>query len=287
MYNIILGSAYGDALGAPFEIFKKTNERLLSWNGEFADFTDHKFHVNFKKGDTTDDYAMTEVVAKSLIKNKDYNPEDISKDYIDWFFGPNSKGTGKTTQTAITNLKNGISYKESGVLGSWGNGTAMRAAPFGAFFKDKKKIIEVCTIDAKITHNSEEAVAGSIAIALMVYSILNNVEFLISDVPGSFIQNKLDLIPELLKLSMEEGLMHLGTSFDIRHTVPAVIYSFYKDPTINGMINLIKAGGDTDTNASILGCLLGANKLDFPENQKEITNYSSVISLNEEFNKYI
>lgn len=112
MIKICLGSAFGDALGAPFEVCKKSSKKLIDWDGKsFHSFEGHKFLSNLKPGDTTDDFDMTRLVVKSLIKNKSFNPESLAQDYVDWLFGPNSKGYGKTTEQALNNLKSGIYLK--------------------------------------------------------------------------------------------------------------------------------------------------------------------------------
>lgn len=287
MYNLCLGSAFGDALGAPFEVLSRKSQKLVNWDGmSFADPRGHKFHtINF--AETTDDYAMTKIIVNSLIKNNGFNPEDLARDYVHWLFGPNSKGYGKTTELALKNLQNGISYKDSGIVGSFGNGTAMRAAPFGLFAKSIEELIEISTIDAKITHNSNEAIAGSIAVALMVYCIKNSQEFDSNHLPDSIVKDKINSIDSMLNLTMEEGLRKLGTKFDVKETVPSVIFAFKKSPNFTGMVELIKNGGDTDTNASIFGSMLGAMNYKFPTFVEQLKEYEEVISLDKDFNHFL
>jgi len=51
--------------------------------------------------------------------------------------------------------------------GSFGNGSAMRVAPLGAYYADDvEKIPEQATLSAKTTHCHSEAVAGAIAVSL-------------------------------------------------------------------------------------------------------------------------
>ena len=51
--------------------------------------------------------------------------------------------------------------------GSYGNGSAMRVAPLGAYFADNpQKIIEQARLSSVATHTHFEAVAGAVAVAL-------------------------------------------------------------------------------------------------------------------------
>lgn len=51
--------------------------------------------------------------------------------------------------------------------GSWGNGSAMRVSPVGAYFADDlNKVCEEAERSAVVTHKHEEAIVGAIAIAV-------------------------------------------------------------------------------------------------------------------------
>jgi len=51
----------------------------------------------------------------------------------------------------------------------------------------------------------------------------------------------------------------IGTKADVRQTVPAALYCFLKfDNYHDAVLASIKAGGDTDTTAAIVGALFGA-----------------------------
>lgn len=291
-YSICMGSALGDALGAPFEKQYRFSDKVKSWDGNsFASTKDRSLHTGkVNPGQTTDDYDMTKMLMNSLFKNNGFNPEDLCKDYINWIFNDNAKGYGKTTLNAITNLKNGVSYKESGIPNSWGNGSAMRSAPLGVYYhNDLNKLIEVATIDAKITHNSIEAVAGSVSVALMIYSIINNLDPLatvLSNIQDCVIKDKLSNLP--MSMSLEDGLDKVGVGFDVRDTVPAAVLTYLKEPNMSGMVKLIRKCGDADTNASIFGTFLGASKYEFPENLiLQLDGYNEVIALDDKVNEYL
>lgn len=126
MSNVILGTAVADALGMPFEKKLSNDPLLLAWDGKtFLGSEHHKL----KPGQWTDDSQFSQAVAQSLIQNKGFNPQDLADRYVDLFTSETIRGYGRTTLLAVTNLLEGKHWSESGVAGSYGNGTAMRAAP--------------------------------------------------------------------------------------------------------------------------------------------------------------
>ena len=265
MSNVLLGTAIGDALGVPFETKLVNNPALVKWDGKsFVGSEHHKL----QPGQYSDDTQMSLMVAESLVENKGFNPEDLATRYVDWIVSGRARGYGKTTLLAVHNLLEGKSYSESGVPGSYGNGTAMRAAPIGVFFRnDLEEVINVCKVDSAITHASEEAEAGSIAIAFTAaLAAQNDTEDLLERVhsvlPDSKVKSIIYSLGSLIDarhIPASSALRVLGTKADVRQTVPSALYCFLKFNNYHdAILAAIKAGGDTDTTAAIVGGLFGA-----------------------------
>jgi ADP-ribosylglycohydrolase len=169
---------------------------------------------------------------------------------------------------AIQNLLNGKHWSESGIAGSYGNGTAMRAAPFGVYFRnDLQSLISICKMDSAITHASDEAEAGSIAIGLAAaYAVNREKENLLDELwkilPDSKVKSiiySLDSLIDSPYITPEQALRVIGTKADVRQTVPAALYCFLKFQTYGEAVEAaIRAGGDTDTTAAIVGALFAA-----------------------------
>src|ERR1700722_7870979 len=136
MSNVLLGTAIGDALGMPFEGLKPEHPSLQAWDGKTflpsreRPPTYYGSHLSINAGQYTDDTQMTLMVAQSLLEKKGFDPDDLARCYVDWIASGRARGFGRTTQLAIQALQEGKHWSESGVPGSFGNGTAMRAAPF-------------------------------------------------------------------------------------------------------------------------------------------------------------
>lgn len=265
MSNVLLGTAVGDALGVPFETKLINNSELNAWDGKtFLGSEHHKL----LPGQYSDDTQMSLMVAESLIEHRNFNPDDLAARYVDWMVSGRARGWGKTTLMAVQNMQAGKHWSESGIAGSQGNGTAMRAAPFGVYFRnDLKSLVQICKIDSAITHASEDAEAGSIAIALAAaYAVNDDTEGLLEKIweylPESKVKNTVYSLDALINsdhITPEQALRVLGTKANVRETVPSALYCFLKFNKYHEAVECaIRAGGDTDTTAAIVGALFGA-----------------------------
>jgi len=265
MCNVLLGTAVGDALGVPFEKKLSNYQPLVDWNGKT--YLGSEYH-KLLPGQYSDDTQLSLEVSQSLIKNHGFNPDDLAAGYMDWFFSGRARGFGTTTKLAMQNLQSGKHWSESGIAGSMGNGTAMRSAPFGVYFRnDLYSLVNICKIDSAITHASYDAEAGSIAIALAAaYAVNNDLDNLLAKIwnqlPESKVKSTIFSLDSLINsdtITPAQALRVLGTKADVRETVPAALYCFLKfDNYHDAVIAAIKAGGDTDTTAAIVGALFGA-----------------------------
>lgn len=289
MSNVLLGTAVADALGVPFEKKLCNYEGLVEWDGKTYLGSEHH---KLLPGQYSDDTQMSLMVAESLIDNRGFNPDDLSARYMDWLISGRARGYGKTTLLAVQNLQSGKHWSESGVAGSMGNGTAMRAAPFGVYFRnDLYSLVNICKIDSAITHASEDAEAGSIAIALAAaYAVNDNMDNLLEKIweklPTSKVKSTIYSLGSLIEsdyITPQQALRVLGTKADVRETVPAALYCFMKFSTYHeAVVAAIKAGGDTDTTAAIVGALFGAKSgMKGIDNEivKGVEDYSRLLEL--------
>lgn len=264
MSNVLLGTAIGDALGVPFETKLVNYQPLIDWDGSTYLGSEHH---NLLPGQYSDDTQMSLMVSESLIANSGFNPDDLASKYVDWIVSGRARGFGKTTLQAINNLQSGKHWSVSGVVGSLGNGTAMRAAPFGVFFRnDIYSLINILKIDSAITHASEDAEAGSIAIGYAAALAVNQdtdklLDRIVEVLPDSKVKKSLSSLDSLLtpSITAPQALRVIGTKANVIETVSSALYCFLKFTDYHeAVIAAIKAGGDTDTTAAIVGALFGA-----------------------------
>jgi ADP-ribosyl-[dinitrogen reductase] hydrolase len=265
MTNTLLGGAIGDALGVPFESKPANNPLLLSWDQKSYLGSEHH---KLEPGQFSDDTQFSMAVAESLIKNDGFNPDDLSKRYVELFTSKTIRGYGRTTLAAINNLIAGKHWSKSGIIGSYGNGSAMRAAPFGVWYRhDQTSLIDAVRIDSAITHASEEAEAGAIAIASAAALAANHDTERLNEriwgvLPDSEVKKTIYSLTSLVKAKNIPPLLALGllgTKADVKQTVPSALYLFMKMNNYEeAVVAAIRAGQDTDTQAAITGALFAA-----------------------------
>lgn len=280
MTATILGIGIADSLGMPFEQMSPDNPILVNWNGE--DFLPSSFH-NLKPGQFTDDTQMSVMVAEHLIEHKGFRPSYLADYYRQWLSNslnlPNDlqskacRGIGKNTRKALENLARGYPWTSSG-LDSEGNGTAMRACPFGVFFhEDIHTVAEFARLDARITHTSINAAEGSAAIAMATWLVRHSyydnsqpsdkgafLNTICKGLNNSDIKNRIIELEKCIseKVSLDEILVKFGTKFHVIETVPSALACFMlTDSFESGIVKAIRAGGDTDTTAAIVGGIAG------------------------------
>jgi ADP-ribosyl-[dinitrogen reductase] hydrolase len=244
---------------------------LQNWDGLF------KAGGTFWKGEPgqyTDDTLMSIALSLSLIDKGGFDPDHVAQEYLAWYNSGNTRGIGTTTASAIVRLKLGANWQESGLthsvdgLPAGGNGTAMRAAPLGLFFRnDPEMLLKAAVADASITHNSHEPKMGSVAVALAVsflangthsqYGVLEEVSDILAD---SVVKDKINLALGLLERQADhfEALAAIGTSGYVAETVGAAFYCLgATDNFKNAVVLAVRAGGDTDTTAAVVGAMAG------------------------------
>jgi ADP-ribosyl-[dinitrogen reductase] hydrolase len=270
----LVGCAVGDALGNPFEMWHVDKPGLQEWDGQFK--AGGTFWIG-EAGQYTDDTLMSIALATSLIEKGGFDQEHVGQQYLAWLESGNTRGIGTTTHRALDRLKKGATVFESGVTHNdgkpaSGNGTAMRASPIGLWYrKDPEKLLGVAMADASITHNSFEPKMGSVAVALGTALLASgtstpqSVSYEITDIlSDSEVKAKIQLAQKWLEQGTPldtvhfEALAEIGVSGYVPETVGAAFYclgatSNFKD----AVVLAVKAGGDTDTTAAIVGALAG------------------------------
>lgn len=272
--GMFVGLAVGDALGAPVEFLPSPSDFYIK---EMGDQIEH-FHDNYRapKGTWTDDTEMALCIADSLLENGGYNSYDMMCKYSLWstqgYRTPNGRPAadiGNQTAYAIERFcDNPVISSDEEKTESAGNGAIMRLAPIIiASHSDIHQAIEIARLSCRETHNSIAAEAVTELFAAALYCAMQGEEkedilahcsnFLTNDNYQSFFEeNKYALIS---RAKEEDGdfLRNLGG-----YIVDAFAIAFWGLLNFNsfkdGMIAVIRLGGDTDTNAAIYGQLAGA-----------------------------
>ena len=265
----ILGTAVGDAFGLPWEGLSRQRQGRI--NSRLT-----RYHFFFGKGMVSDDTEHTWMVAQSLVVSGG-DVRRFTKALawrLRWWLVALPAGVGFATLRAIAKLW--LGFSQSGVF-SAGNGPAMRSAIIGVCYgSDLPKLQEFVRASTRLTHTDPKAEYGAMAVAIAAdcasqkrvisgkdyYQILEKslpdeaIEFLhlIQQACDSVTQGQ-DTPTFALQLGLGKGV-----SGYIYHTVPVVIHAWLTHRTDyrQGVIEIVRCGGDTDTTAAILGAIMGA-----------------------------
>ncbi len=302
-----VGVALGDAFGALWEnysleeILNLTSGKGLSEGSFFSGSVIHK---------TTDDWALTSAVAKSLIRRKTFDPVDLALAHCQAYTkikdeillaeikNPNFTARspfGKTTTQAINSWqKYFASFGQKGHCpnepiqnepkGGLGNGVAMKISPFVWFLNvsagsSNQRFNDLLIRFCQMTHNTEEALYFSWLFAdqLTLFShnkvygelIFGGNSCLYSWDDDKLIEAPKDLLgKEFLHSDLSRPLKEINIlaqnskkNFYLAKT--SILLSLLlayrnQDSFKQGILDAINCGGDTDSNASMVGALLGA-----------------------------
>lgn len=283
----LIGCAVGDAVGSPVEAqgaevcqnYIDSNVRPQTLDFVRREQGRHEF------GQYTDDTQLMRELAISLVEKESFDPAHFARRLAHLFRDTIVVGYGRATKQSVDRLLRGTPWTKSGSLPpSAGNGSAMRVAPIGLFYRNDFKALEEASHNQGIiTHADPRCSAGSYAMALAVAFAATSQEpptkwwgdlgILVGAVDQEFGRNIL-LLLRMLKDSDENALkeiQRLSSSTFMEndwkgispYVVPSVLWSLYSFLKTPGdywetICTAIWPGGDVDTTAAMAGAISGA-----------------------------
>jgi len=269
----MLGLAIGDALGYPTEFIRR--QQILARHGP-AGVTGFVPSHSHPAGTYTDDTQMTIAVAEGLLAaaSRELDPQmrAIAERFVAWSHAPeNDRAPGNTCLAGCANLERGVHWREAGVAGSKGCGSAMRVAPVGLLYHaDLDRLVEAARASSQLTHGHPAALEGAAAAALMVALALRGAspEEMFEAIQercfgrASDFDACLQRVPQVLDLPPGEALTAdvLGESWVADEAVASALYCVWRHPDdfSAGVLEAINTDGDSDSIGAITGSVLGA-----------------------------
>lgn len=225
----MLGAIIGDLAGSIYEYDQIKNHKEINVGNIIEE---NAFY--------SDDTILTIAIADAILSHSNY--EDKLKEYTLKYenYKPSFAPYFKTTFSP-----NFIKWaKDETSDSSSGNGAMMRVSPIGYLFNSEEEVIENAYLATVPSHNSESAIRCATTIALMIFYARNGIS-------KDEIKNRLNLNitkPRISKFNC--------TCDD---TIDLCLYSIFKSNSFEDSIKLaISFGGDTDTNACIVGSVAEA-----------------------------
>lgn len=277
----LVGLAAGDALGMPVEGL--TPEEIRSRFGRVEEFLPSE--DGLQKGEWTDDTEQALILAESIAATLYFSPDDFAERLkrlnLTHRYGP-------TSFRAVTNLKRGYSWRESGITSDT-NGSAMRSPPLGLLYHYNYNLVEdYAVIASSITHKGNGALAASVAVAVGVACIVNEDDRIVEEVVkrsgkyDSLVAEKIEYAYQIRNSGVERAVKELGNSIMAFDSVPLAFYCYFSSKTFKqAVVKAVNSGGDADTIGAIAGALKGTEVgIDgIPEKFRAIKDYEKILSI--------
>lgn len=288
------GQAIGDALGLGTEFMSR--REVMNWYPEGLERYDQiicDWHRSgWEKGEWTDDTEMMLCIARAIIADKDIKPQSVAHNFKGWFNNM-PKGMGNLTYTVL-----GISDYESNpvkvaeiVWDMYGrknaaNGGAMRTSVVGLW---NENVAENAENICRLTHADPRCAGSCVLISELINSLVWKNEELSFDCLVTTGNKYDERIAPYLKTArfgaMEDfSLDDEQTMGYTLKTMGCAIWCLYHVTSFkDGLLKVVNAGGDADTNAAVTCAVLGAKygKKGIPEyyiqNLKRKDEYEEMI----------
>ncbi|RIK77855.1 MAG: crystallin J1 [Planctomycetota bacterium] len=228
----------------------------------------------------TDDSEMAIGIVEILSAHGRIDQDALAIRFGERFAAEPARGYGPAAIRILHAISQGESWRTVGRsafggTGSFGNGSAMRVAPIGAYFcSDLNEVVAQAAASAEITHAHEEGIAGAIAIAVAT-------AWCCRQPCGKELSGKemLDVVRDHtprgpIRLGIEEALgieldaweftaaslLGNGSRITARDTVPFCLWSAaaHLDSFTDAMWATMRVEGDVDTNCAIVGGIVAA-----------------------------
>lgn len=261
----LVGTAVGDALGAPME------GRLRVPSAYLDSLDDGSPYLTY-----TDDTAMTIGVARSLVECGRFDGRHMAATLADIHRREPWRGYGAGPPQVFRRLSEGVPWDEAarhlfGGEGSFGNGGAMRVAPVAlSAYPSLQRAAEMARLTAIITHTHAQGIDGAAVQALAIVTALGATSSLrpqeltstlIEHVETPVFQSKLSFIElNIGARPLDEIANTLGNGIAAHASVPTALacYLTHPDSFASAVKAAIGLGGDTDTIGAMTGAIAGA-----------------------------
>lgn len=269
-HEVLEGLAVGDALGEACSYsYDRVRDKL---SADISGLGSLRY---------TDDTEMASAVLEVLIRLRGVDEDVLAWQFRRRFHRDSERGYGKMTRRWLEQTLAGEDWRAVTARafggGSFGNGSAMRVAPVGAYFFDSTaKTMKMATASAVVTHAHPEGIAGAVAVALATAVAVSKrgqpadeVAPAIFDTVRTFVSEGRTAagIVTAQKLAFDtpvrKAVELLGNGSDITcmDTVPFCLWNACRciNDFREAIVSTIEAGGDCDTNAAIVGAIVAAH----------------------------
>jgi ADP-ribosylglycohydrolase len=223
----------------------------------------------------TDDSLMAFSIYHILRDYGEINQDALAQSFALRYVNSEKRGYGPGMRRLLPVVQTGGDWRKLAHdlfagQGSFGNGSAMRVAPLGAYFADDlTRAVEQSRLSAEVTHAHSEGAAGAIAVAIAAAVACNLsdqelpsraafIEAILPHIPASEVREGIARARGLVNgMTMRDAVAVLGNGSQVtcQDTVPFVLWCAGEalDNYEDALWLTASAGGDRDTTCAMVG----------------------------------
>jgi len=271
----LYGQAIGDALGLGTEFLTKEDVKMYYPNGltTYNQIVRDSHRCRWHEADWTDDTDMMLCIASAITEHKgivdDNTLHDIARNFRNWMLSPDCMGIGRLIYNVLS-LDEYIEKPQQVALLFWKlsnkqnapNGGIMRTSVVGLLNDDvESAAAEIC----KLTHYDPRCVGSCVVASKIIHALVYEDKQLgiseIKEICNRYDKRMLHFV-DLAVTSSDIDELDLADEYALGYTLKALSAAlwclFHSESFIEGMLSVVNAGGDADTNAAIACAILGA-----------------------------
>lgn len=262
--GVLLGTAAGNALGLPVEGHSHRSIERHHHGGI------HEVEPAELERDWDDDLAQTAILAEALLAG--FDQADFARRLVQWS-GDSGRGIGNLTADVTAELAKGTPVQDAARL-VWersamfaaGNGAIMRTSPVALRHRRSgSELVDIARAQAAVTHYSPLCQWSSAvlctAVAMLLAGRSPDPQMLADAVTEAGAPGEV-AVAMLFVQQRELGELGLDDPMDMGYTLKALqvgLWACEQDDDFESVLaEVVRWGGDTDSNGAIAGAVMGA-----------------------------
>lgn len=264
----LFGNAIGDALGLGTEFMSREEVSRYYPDGlrTYEQIVRDVHRCRWEPGAWTDDTDMMLCIAEAIIEDGAVVPHTVARHFKEWFNG-NPMGIGRNTYNVLAMgdytsnpAKAARLVWEMSGRRSAANGGLMRTSVVGLWYEDVERYAEeICAL----THADPRCIGSCVILSKLVHALayrneLLSLEKLIET--GKRYDGRIEEYVRMVDCrSLDELCLDDEAMGYTLKTLSAALWCLYHSKTFEeGLLAIVNAGGDADTNGAVVCSLLGA-----------------------------
>jgi ADP-ribosylglycohydrolase len=267
--GVIYGQAIGDALGLGSEFMddKEMAQKYPNGLKHYSDIYQDAHRSRWRVGEWTDDTDMMLCIANALVKDKGVDLSHIARNFKQWAEGE-PMGIGLHTYKVLM-IGDYVDRPQDVSKLVWemsrgksaANGGLMRTSIVGALPNEvEKAAADIC----RLTHYDPRCVGSCVIVSELIHSLIYDSQPISYQQMVEIADRYDERIKRFISLSREADIKALelqdehSMGYTLK-TLAAALWAYWNAKSFeDGLLAVVNAGGDADTNAAVACAILEA-----------------------------